>query len=69
MKHDMAWPRDVAETRISELFDAARTGGPQKVTDNDGTFCVTFTPKRRPLTELFSAPGPISDDADPEVQP
>ncbi|ASY56598.1 MULTISPECIES: hypothetical protein [Sinorhizobium] len=64
MKHDMAWPRNVAEIRISELFDAAKTGGPQKVADDDGTFDVTFTPKRKPLSELFSEPGPISDDVD-----
>ena len=64
MKDDMAWPRDVAVTRVSELLDAAKTGGPQKVTDEDGTFAVIFTPKRKPLSELFSEPGPISDNLD-----
>jgi hypothetical protein len=62
MPHDTQWPRPEAERRIGELLDAAKRAGVQKVVDQDGTFEVLFVPAKRSLEELFSAPGPISDD-------
>ena len=62
MPHDTQWPRPEAERRIGELLDAAKRGSVQKVVDYDGTYEVTFVPAKQSLEELFSVPGPISDD-------
>ncbi|MFC5755691.1 hypothetical protein [Rhizobium sp. GCM10022189] len=62
MKHETAWLRNEAEARVRELFDAAKSTGPQEVRDTDGTFSITFIPVKGTLEELFSKPGPIPDD-------
>lgn len=62
MSHDTEWQRPEAERRIAELLNAAKTRGVQKVVDLDGTFEVVFVPLKQSLEELFSTPGPISDD-------
>ena len=56
------WQRDEAEDRIREVLDAAMRDGTQQVLDADGTFRITFEKRRGTLEELFSKPGPISDD-------
>lgn len=56
------WQRDEAEARIKELLDAAIREGTQKIIDADGIFKVTFEKRKGSLEELFSKPGPISDD-------
>lgn len=66
MTHGTNWQRSDARTNIDELLDAAKFRGVQKVLDLDGTFEVTFVPKKQSLEKLFSEPGPISsDDIDP----
>ena len=62
MSHDPEWPRPEAERRIADLLDAAKTRGVQKVIDRDGTFEVIFVPPKQSLEELFSNPGPISEE-------
>lgn len=60
------WQRDVAEARIREVLDAAKSVGPQTVVDRDGSFEITFTQPTAGFEELFSKPGPLQDeDFDP----
>jgi hypothetical protein len=60
------WQRNDVRTQIDELLEAAKSHGTQILLDADGTFEITFVPKKQSLKELFSKPGPISnDDVDP----
>jgi hypothetical protein len=45
--HDSRWLRAQAENLIREVFDAARTKGPQVVDDHDGDFEIVFRPKKK----------------------
>ncbi|HLP66151.1 MULTISPECIES: hypothetical protein [Ciceribacter] len=65
MTHNFDWQRHEAEARIQEVLDAAKTRGTQRVVDTDGRFDVTFVPGEKTLEELFSRPGPLPDDDDP----
>lgn len=60
--HDNKWLMAQAENLIREVFDAARTRGPQVVDDQDGDFEIVFRPRKKSLAELFAKPGPIVDD-------
>lgn len=60
--HDSRWLRTQAENLIREVFDAARTKGPQVVDDHDGDFEIVFRPKKKTLEQLFSKLGPVIDD-------
>jgi hypothetical protein len=62
MTHETTWLRNDAEARVRELFDTAKSAGPQEVRDTDGTFSLTFIPMKGTLEDLFSKPGPIHDD-------
>lgn len=66
MAYGSSWQRDVAEARIREVLDAAKSDGPQTVVDRDGSFEIIFSQPKIGLEELFSKPGPLQDeDRDP----
>lgn len=67
MTLDKEWQRREAEARIREVLDAAKVRGAQRILDTDGSYDVTFVPKKRSLEELFSRPGPLPDDDDLSV--
>jgi hypothetical protein len=67
MTRDMEWQRREAEARIHEVLDAAKARGAQRILDTDGSYDVTFVPKKQSLEELFSRPGPLPDDDDLNV--
>jgi len=56
------WQRDEAEGRIRKVLDAAKTDGPQQVVDSHGVFSIVFEKRKLTLEELFSKPGPLSED-------
>lgn len=62
MAHGIKWRRVDMETRAGEVLDAARREGPQSIADTDGTFEIVFVPRKQTLDQLFSKPGPISDE-------
>lgn len=59
--HCNSWLRTRAEDRIRDVFEAAKSNGPQSVADEDGHFEIVFHPKRRSLEELFAEDGPIKE--------
>jgi hypothetical protein len=58
----IAWQREEAEKRIGELLDAAMNYGPQQIEDAHGVFKIVFEKRKATLEELFSEPGPLSED-------
>lgn len=62
MADGIEWQRSDAQSRIAEILDAAKVSGTQKIVDVDGSFNVTFVPRKQSLEKLFSKPGPIEDD-------
>lgn len=66
MAQGRTWQRDECESRIREVLDAAKALGPQTIADRDGTFEIVFSQPKAGLEELFSKPGPLTDeDLDP----
>ncbi len=64
MTHGNEWlPADL-ETRAKDVLDAARRSSPQVVADVDGRFEIVFVPRKQPLEQLLSPPGPIPEDDD-----
>lgn len=57
------WNRIEAEKRIVELFDDAKLGRPQRISDPDGVFEVTFKAlaEKTPLGEVLARGGPDED--------
>ncbi|WDZ79051.1 hypothetical protein PWG15_26560 (plasmid) [Ensifer adhaerens] len=56
------WTRAEAEARISEVFNAAKTRGPQRISEVGGTFELTFVRARtKKLSQLLLQDGPLED--------
>ncbi|RVK33824.1 hypothetical protein [Sinorhizobium meliloti] len=56
------WTRREAEARIGEVLEAAKTGGPQHISEVSGSFELTFIPAgKRKVGELLRQEGPLED--------
>jgi hypothetical protein len=57
---DDEWSRSDAESKISTVLNAAKSGYPQRIVDFDGTFEVTFLKAKTGLTvaEVLAKGGP-----------
>ncbi|MCA1367195.1 hypothetical protein I6F15_07260 [Bradyrhizobium sp. BRP14] len=56
------WTRREAEARIAEVLEAAKTGGPQHISEVNGSFKLTFIPAgKRKLGDVLREEGPLED--------
>ncbi|MBB3914590.1 hypothetical protein [Rhizobium fabae] len=62
-EHQNEWTRVEAEKGISQVLDAAKELGVQRVSDGDGTFEVRFVSSRRKIRaqDYLARGGPIDE--------